>query len=92
MTSAPLVLTLQTRGCASDGFLDDGNLFRRHCESQQLWRRCLEYFGLAAELVQQRFQILREMKDAQKTTLKDGRAANKGKCAVCGTTIMRMGA
>ncbi len=34
----------------------------------------------------------REMKDAAAITLKNGKPATKGKCPVCGTTIMRIGA
>ncbi len=34
----------------------------------------------------------REMKDAASITLKNGKPAMKGKCPVCGTTIMRIGA
>ncbi len=34
----------------------------------------------------------REMKDAASVTLKNGKPATKGKCPVCGTTIMRIGA
>lgn len=34
----------------------------------------------------------REMKDAVAITLKNGKPAMKGKCPVCGTTIMRIGA
>ncbi len=34
----------------------------------------------------------REMKDASPVTLKNGKPATKGKCPVCGTTIMRIGA
>ncbi|HEY7587145.1 MAG TPA: DUF5679 domain-containing protein [Thermoplasmata archaeon] len=34
----------------------------------------------------------REMKDATAITLKNGRPALKGKCPVCGTAIMRIGA
>ena len=34
----------------------------------------------------------REMKDAAAITLKNGKPAMKGKCPVCGTTIMRIGA
>lgn len=34
----------------------------------------------------------REMKDAAAVTLKNGKPAMKGKCPVCGTTIMRIGA
>ncbi len=34
----------------------------------------------------------REMKDAAAVTLKNGKPATKGKCPVCGTTIMRIGA
>ena len=34
----------------------------------------------------------REMKDAVAVTLKNGKPAMKGKCPVCGTTIMRIGA
>ena len=33
----------------------------------------------------------RELKDAQPVTLKNGRAATRGTCAVCGTTITAMG-
>ncbi len=33
----------------------------------------------------------RELKDAQAVTLKNGRAATQGSCAVCGTAIMVMG-
>ena len=33
----------------------------------------------------------REMKDAQAVTLKNGRAARQGTCAVCGTKITVMG-
>ena len=29
----------------------------------------------------------REMKDAQKVTMKNGKPALKGQCSVCGTTI-----
>lgn len=29
----------------------------------------------------------REMKDAQKVTMKNGKSALKGQCTVCGTTI-----
>lgn len=32
----------------------------------------------------------RTMKDAEKITMKNGRPAMKGKCTVCGTTIMRI--
>ena len=34
----------------------------------------------------------REMKNAAAVTLKNGKPAMKGKCPVCGTTIMRIGA
>ncbi len=34
----------------------------------------------------------REMKDATSVTLSNGKPAMKGKCPVCGTTIMRIGA
>ena len=30
----------------------------------------------------------REMKDAERVTMKNGKPALKGKCAVCGTTIL----
>ena len=33
----------------------------------------------------------RELKDAQAVTLKNGRAATQGSCAVCGTKITVMG-
>jgi len=33
-----------------------------------------------------------EMKDPKKITMKNGKPAMKGKCPVCGTTIMRIGA
>ena len=33
----------------------------------------------------------REMKDVQQVTLKNGREARQGTCAVCGTTITVMG-
>ena len=33
----------------------------------------------------------RELKDAQPATLKNGRAATRGSCAVCGTKITVMG-
>ncbi|MEA3560208.1 MAG: DUF5679 domain-containing protein [Candidatus Omnitrophota bacterium] len=32
----------------------------------------------------------REMKDAQKVTMKNGRPAMKGKCPVCGTGMYRI--
>jgi len=32
----------------------------------------------------------REMQDAQKTTMKNGRAAMKGKCPECGTSLFRI--
>ncbi|MCM8783803.1 MAG: DUF5679 domain-containing protein [Candidatus Omnitrophica bacterium] len=32
----------------------------------------------------------KEMKDAQKVTLKNGRNAVKGKCPDCGTTLFRI--
>jgi predicted RNA-binding Zn-ribbon protein involved in translation (DUF1610 family) len=34
----------------------------------------------------------REMKDPVAVVLKNGKPAMKGKCPVCGTTIMRIGA
>lgn len=34
----------------------------------------------------------REIKDAVAVKLKNGKPAMKGKCPVCGTTIMRIGA
>ncbi len=36
-------------------------------------------------------RVKRELKDAQAVTLKNGRAATQGSCAVCGTTITVMG-
>ncbi|MFP3880272.1 MAG: DUF5679 domain-containing protein [Dehalococcoidia bacterium] len=33
----------------------------------------------------------REMQNAQKVTLKNGKPATKGTCPVCGTTIYRIG-
>ena len=33
----------------------------------------------------------RELKDAQPVTLKNGRAATQGNCAVCGTKVTVMG-
>ncbi len=32
----------------------------------------------------------KEMKDAQKVTMKNGRSAMKGKCPDCGTTLFRI--
>ena len=32
----------------------------------------------------------KEMKDAQKVTLKNGRTAMKGKCSDCGTSLFRI--
>jgi len=32
----------------------------------------------------------KEMKDAQKVTLKNGRSAMKGKCPDCGTSLFRI--
>lgn len=34
----------------------------------------------------------REIKDAKAVKLKNGKPAMKGKCPVCGTTMMRIGA
>jgi len=34
----------------------------------------------------------REIKDPKPVTLKNGKPAMKGKCPVCGTTMMRIGA
>ena len=34
----------------------------------------------------------REIKDAKQIKMKNGKPAMKGKCPVCGTTIMRIGA
>jgi hypothetical protein len=34
----------------------------------------------------------REMKDPNKVTMKNGRPATEGKCAVCGTKIFKIGA
>lgn len=34
----------------------------------------------------------REMQDPEPTTMKNGRAATKGKCPVCGTGMFRIGA
>ena len=31
-----------------------------------------------------------EMKDGQEVTMKNGNKAMKGKCSVCGTTVMRI--
>ncbi|MDP2719495.1 MAG: DUF5679 domain-containing protein [Dehalococcoidia bacterium] len=33
----------------------------------------------------------REIKGAQKVTLKNGRSATKGSCPVCGTKVFRIG-
>lgn len=33
----------------------------------------------------------REMSDPQKVTMKNGKAATKGKCPVCGTGMYRIG-
>lgn len=33
----------------------------------------------------------REMQEAEEVTLKNGRAATRGKCGECGTTMFRMG-
>lgn len=33
----------------------------------------------------------REMQKAEEVTLKNGRAATRGKCGECGTTMFRMG-
>lgn len=33
----------------------------------------------------------REIKDAKQIKMKNGKPAMKGKCPVCGTTIMRIG-
>jgi hypothetical protein len=33
----------------------------------------------------------REMKDARAITMKNGRPATEGKCAVCGTKMFRIG-
>jgi len=34
----------------------------------------------------------RDMKDAKRVTLKNGKPAMRGKCPVCGTTLFRIGA
>lgn len=34
----------------------------------------------------------REMKDAEKVTMKNGRPATKGTCPVCGTKMFKIGA
>jgi uncharacterized Zn finger protein (UPF0148 family) len=36
-------------------------------------------------------QRKREMKNPQKTTMKNGRKATKGTCPVCGTKLYRIG-
>ncbi len=37
-----------------------------------------------------RCKAKRELKDAQKITMKNGRPAMKGKCSVCGTSVFRI--
>lgn len=34
----------------------------------------------------------RDMKEAKRVTLKNGKPAMRGKCPVCGTTLFRIGA
>ncbi len=43
-------------------------------------RRMAEYYCVKCK-------TKREMKDAERVTMKNGKPALKGKCAVCGTTI-----